>query len=377
MSRQVILPGATIGIVGGGQLGQMLALSAIEMGYHVNILDPNPACPAANIATKFICSEYDSRQGLNLLAKSSDVLTYEFENISAMALNELETPYYLPQGTKLLEMTQSRANEKSFLQELKLPIASFQVITNVKELTQATHEIGYPCVLKTVTGGYDGKGQVVLNSSKDIETAAVLLKQRCVLEEWLTFDREISVIVAGNPQGEYVTFPCGENIHQDNILHQTIVPARITNQLLNQATKIALKIAKASKLVGVLAIEMFVVGQDIYINELAPRPHNSGHYSIEACDFSQFDLHVKGVCGLPLCQPVLLSPVVMTNILGQHVETSVENMLNEPTWHFHFYGKSASNHGRKMGHVTVLTDNIECSLTSLALTHIWHDKGDK
>ncbi|TLG81435.1 5-(carboxyamino)imidazole ribonucleotide synthase [Vagococcus zengguangii] len=376
MNKHVILPGAAIGIIGGGQLGQMLAMSAKEMGYRVNVLDPNEHCPASCLADTFIHCAYDNVCGLTQLANCSDILTYEFENVSAEALKMIDSPNYLPQGTALLEMTQNRVNEKRFLQKLNLLIADFQVVTTVEELDEAVKKIGYPCVLKTATGGYDGKGQVVIKSIDDLAIAATLLKQSCVLEEWLTFDQEISVIVAGNIQGDYVTLPCGENIHQQNILHQTIVPARVSDDICEKASQLALKIAQELQLTGVLAIEMFVVGQQVYVNELAPRPHNSGHYSIEACDFSQFDLHIKGVCGLPLSKPHLLSPVVMTNILGQHLNESLQKMMAYPTWHFHYYGKEQSQIGRKMGHVTILTDDVEKTLAILDETNIWDKKGD-
>ncbi|MGX6962181.1 5-(carboxyamino)imidazole ribonucleotide synthase [Vagococcus xieshaowenii] len=372
MNSQTVLPGSTIGIIGGGQLGQMLAMSAKEMGYRVNVLDPNKYCPAASVANHFIQCAYDDVSGLTELAKKSNLLTYEFENVSASALKDIPISYSLPQGTDLLEITQDRVKEKQFLAQLKLPIASFSVIDTLEDLLDAIEVIGYPCVLKTTRGGYDGKGQVVIKSFADVEMAKGLLIQKCVLEEWLTFDKELSVIVAGNPQGEYVTFPCAENLHHQNILHQTIVPARVCQSVSSQASNLALEVAKKLHLTGVLAIEMFVVGQKVYINELAPRPHNSGHYSIEACDVSQFDLHIKGICGLPLASPNLLSSVVMVNVLGQHLEDSLELMLHHPTWHFHYYGKEQPQFGRKMGHITILSEDITYVLTALKKTTIWN-----
>lgn len=335
----------TIGIIGGGQLGQMLAASAVESGHRVIVLDPTPDCPASLVAEQIV-APYDDAEAVAELSRRSDVVTYEFENVSAETLGEVPNA---PQGTLALETCQDRLAEKSFLEDTGIPIAPYRAVT---DLDAAVQDLGYPCVVKTTRGGYDGKGQVVLRGPEDLEAGRRLVaKAPCVLEQWVPFEREISVIVARNPQGEVVTFPPAENEHKNNILHRSIVPARISAATKNQAEMLAKRIAGAIELVGVMGVEMFVAPSgELYVNELAPRPHNSGHYTIEACDFSQFDLHIRAVTGGALPEPKLLSPAVMTNILGQ----DLADLEPEPDWHLHLYGKAEAKTDRKMGHVTRL-----------------------
>lgn len=368
----MIQPGATLGIIGGGQLGQMIGSAAVSMGFKVIVLDPTPECPASRVAEQIV-AEYDDPDAVFKLAERSDVITYEFENISAQTLGAVTCVSHVPQGTEALEICQDRRAEKRFLDEIGIPIAPYTVVNSAETLNRGVEKIGFPSVLKTTRGGYDGKGQVVLRCDDDLVAARALADlSECVLEAWIDFTEEVSVIVAGNPQGEYVCFPVGENIHVNNILHQTIVPARVSEQLQFEAQQLALRIAKEVHLVGVMGIEMFV-GQagNVVVNELAPRPHNSGHYTIEACSFSQFEGHVRGVCGWPLTKPVLLSPVVMTNILGQHQSAAIEAISTEPGWGFHFYGKSEAKRGRKMGHVTCLTEDTAAVVKEVAASRIW------
>lgn len=347
----------TIGIIGGGQLGQMMAISAIYMGHKVITLDPTADCPASRVS-QIIVADYDDVTALRQLAESCDVLTYEFENVDADALDAVVTAGQLPQGTDLLRISQNRIFEKDFLaNKADVAVAPYRVVTSSLDLENL--DLSKKYVLKTATGGYDGHGQVVIRSEADLEAANKLANSaECVLEEFVPFDLEISVIVSGN--GHDVTvFPVQENIHSNNILSKTIVPARISDTLAQKAKDMAIKIAEQLHLSGTLCVEMFVAGDEILVNEIAPRPHNSGHYSIEACDFSQFDTHILGILGQPLPTINLHSPAVMLNVLGQHMEQAQHYVTKNPSAHLHLYGKLEAKHNRKMGHVTVLTEDAE------------------
>lgn len=370
---KLISPESVIGIVGGGQLGRMMAMSAKSMGYLVGVLDPAEDCPAAQVSDWQIQADYDDKEALKRLAENCDVLTYEFENVDVSALEQVKDDVLLPQGTELLSVTQNRVREKNFLQKEQVLIAPFVEINNFEDLIAGVAKIDFPCVLKTASGGYDGKGQIVLQKDSPLESCSEMIaSSQCVLEAWLDFDKEVSVLVCGNGQNDYVTFPVGENIHRTNILHETIVPADIQTEIAEGSQKIALKIAKALNLSGILAVEMFLAKDGkIYVNELAPRPHNSGHHSIESCSMSQFDLHIRGVCGYPLSSPKLLSSAVMVNILGEHLLPSYDLIAEKPDWHFHYYGKKEAKTGRKMGHVTILTNDTAHTLNEIKATKIW------
>lgn len=369
---QAVLPGSTIGIIGGGQLGQMLASSAVEMGYRVVVLEPTPDCPASRVAEQIVAG-YDDAEAMRLLAERCDVVTYEFENVSALTLGGILEETWIPQGTRALEICQHRLAEKDFLAGSGIPVAPFAAVPDAAALDAAVDAIGFPAVLKTVEGGYDGKGQVVLRGKEDLGRGRALVDQAgCVLEKWIEFALEASVVVAGNPAGQYVCFPAAENIHRNNILHMSIVPARVPAEVAERAKNLALRIAGEIGLVGVLGVEMFVTAEgDIYVNELAPRPHNSGHFTIEACSQSQFDLHIRGVCGLPLAQPQLLSPGVMVNVLGQHLPGTLDAMVEHPDWSVHLYGKADPKRDRKMGHVTLLRGDTAAALDEVRSSGIW------
>ncbi|MEC1524413.1 5-(carboxyamino)imidazole ribonucleotide synthase [Neobacillus niacini] len=373
---KTIFPGQTIGIIGGGQLGRMMALAARAMGYRIAVLDPVEDSPCGQVADYKIIGNYDDLAAISQLADVSDVITYEFENIDAAALEWLCDQAYVPQGKSLLEITQDRVKEKAAIVNAGVQVAPYAVINSVNDLVENCERLGYPVVLKTARGGYDGKGQVVLKNSQDIEKAQVLLEYgQCILEKWISFTKEISVIITRNPNGETAVFPVGENIHQDNILHQTIVPARISKLAEDKAIQSAVQLANAFELVGTLAVEMFLsAGDKIYINELAPRPHNSGHYTIEACETSQFEQHIRAVCNLPLGKTELLKPAVMVNILGEHVQNVLETLTNVPDWKVHLYGKKEAKFKRKMGHVTILCDTVDTVLEDVANSNIWEEK---
>ncbi|AVK63586.1 5-(carboxyamino)imidazole ribonucleotide synthase [Lactobacillus sp. CBA3606] len=367
-SKQPILPPATIGIIGGGQLGQMMALSAKAMGYHVGVLDPTPQAPAAQVADFQITAAYDDQTALLALAKRSAVLTYEFENVDETALKAAQQYAALPQGTQLLHITGNRLNEKQFLHDHGIPVTPFAPVTDQKTLTYARQRVGMPAILKTVTGGYDGHGQVDLNQADLTPAGLALLKQPCILEARQVFRLEVSMMVTRSAAGVVTTFPLVENRHQHHILHTTIAPANVGEKVHASARKIAVSIAQALQLRGVLGIEFFVLPDDtLLVNELAPRPHNSGHYTIEACNISQFEAHIRSICGLPIPAIQQTQAAVMRNLLGADLTIARENLMAHPEWHFHDYGKAVIRPQRKLGHITVLNNDIDQALASLQL----------
>ncbi|WP_321384274.1 5-(carboxyamino)imidazole ribonucleotide synthase [uncultured Enterococcus sp.] len=368
-----VLPGQMIGIVGGGQLGKMMALSAKEMGFRIAVLDPSVDCPAAQVADWHLLAEYNDLEALEELANRSEVVTYEFENVDVDSLIHIQHLVDIPQGTDLLAITQDRLLEKSFLESNNIVIAPYATIVSPTDIQDAIDGIGYPCVLKTTRGGYDGKGQYVLYSPSDLAPSMNLLKDgTCVLEAWIPFEKEISVLVSGNGQGDIETFPVVENIHRNNILHETIAPARVDDEVIEEAQRIAKLIAKEVNLAGTLAVEMFLTNNGgIYVNELAPRPHNSGHYTIEACSFSQFDTHIRGICGWSIPSIELLSDAVMVNVMGDEIYETMDFITEKMNWHFHYYGKSEAKPARKMGHITILTEDIFDTLEEIYQTSIW------
>lgn len=369
-----ILPGKMIGIIGGGQLGRMMAISAKEMGYRIAVLDPTPNSPCGQVADIEITAEFDDLAAIKKLASISDVITYEFENIYYEALRWLEENANLPQGSKLLKITQDRLTEKKAISEAGIEVAPYKFVTSENNLNEAIREIGTPSVLKTCRGGYDGKGQYVIKDDKDLENALSLLDHGpCVLEKWVHFTKEISVIVTRNPAGEVKTFPVAENIHVDNILHQSIVPARISGAVEKDAFEKATHLANRLELVGTLAVEMFVTEEEqIFINELAPRPHNSGHYTMDACETSQFEQHIRGVCNLPLRDTTLLKPVVMVNILGEHVEPILQHIRSSSQGKLHLYGKSEAKVKRKMGHISFVEESVDEALEKINQLNVWN-----
>lgn len=373
--KKTIYPGQTIGIIGGGQLGRMMVLAAKEAGFKVAILDPNMDSPCGQVADIQIVAPFSDMTALEELAEVSDVITYEFENIDYEGLKRLTAIAYVPQGPELVRITQNRITEKSVLLKAEIPIAKYIVATNLKELYEKIDEVGFPCIVKTAFGGYDGKGQIQVHSLEGLKQTESLFEHgACVAEAFVSFTKEISVIVQRNANEETYCLPIGENIHKNHILHETIVPARVSEVVLTQATKAAERIANHLNLIGTLAVEMFVLEDDtIVINELAPRPHNSGHYSIEGCTVSQFHQHIRAICGWPLRTPSLHQPTVMVNILGEHV-MGVSNAISKyPNWSIHLYGKEEAKAKRKMGHVTILTNDINKTLQEIENSGIWSE----
>jgi 5-(carboxyamino)imidazole ribonucleotide synthase len=378
LNKRAILPGATIGIIGGGQLGRMMALSAKAMGYKIAVLDPTPNCPCGQVADVEITGAYDDTEKLMELAEISDVITFEFENISSEALDWLGLHAYIPQGSELLKITQHRVTEKTAIAAAGASVAPYYVVNSEGELSVAVEKLGFPCVLKTARGGYDGKGQLVIRSKEDVfKSLDILNSGPCVLEAWISFEKEISVIITRSVTGEYTFFPVAENVHENNILDKSIVPARISEHAKMQAVKEAEKLVAQLGLVGTLAVEMFWTSEDeILINELAPRPHNSGHFTMDACETSQFEQHIRAICGLPLGSTNLLKPVVMVNILGQHLK-NINNNINALTdWKLHLYGKKDAKENRKMGHINIMRPTVDQALEELPTSTFWSKQSE-
>ncbi len=379
LSNKTILPGATIGIIGGGQLGRMMALAAKAQGFRIAVLEPTADSPCGQVADVEVIGAYDDREAISKLAVLSDVITYEFENIDADTLAWLCEQANVPQGPKLLTITQDRIKEKAAIQLAGVQVAPYEVINSMEDLFLNINAIGFPAVLKTARGGYDGKGQLVIRDQQDLAKGEPLLKHgACVLEQWIPFEKEISAIVTRKLDGETAIFPVAENIHKENILDKTIVPARISQVSQDEAVKLAKKLADSLQLVGTLAVEMFLTSDGtIYINELAPRPHNSGHFSIEACETSQFEQHIRAICNWPLGSTGLLKPAVMVNLLGEHLENLYAEIPTRNDWKIHLYGKKEPKVKRKMGHVTILRDSVEVALEEMENSSIWTTAKEK
>ncbi|TRY23575.1 5-(carboxyamino)imidazole ribonucleotide synthase [Brevibacillus sp. LEMMJ03] len=380
-NRTPIKPGATIGILGGGQLGRMIALAGRAMGYRFVTMDPTEDAPCGQAADRQIVARYDDVDAAMQLAEISDVISYEFENVDACVAKVLESRAYVPQGSRLLRITQNRIREKTAIRELGIPVAPFRVIDTLDSLRAAIGELGLPAVMKTATGGYDGKGQWVLRSEAELAEAYETLSKagtELIVEQFVPFQLELSVIAARNPSGELAVFPAAENVHRENILHLSIVPARVPDDIRQRAEAIARTIAERLDVVGLIAVEMFLTASgELYVNELAPRPHNSGHYTMDACVTSQFEQHVRAVCDLPLGSTELLSPVVMVNILGEHLQPVLDRIGQLPrTAKLHLYGKHESKPKRKMGHLNVLAPSVEEALAQIERLEIWTNKAE-
>jgi 5-(carboxyamino)imidazole ribonucleotide synthase len=355
------LPSKTIGIIGGGQLGRMMALAARYMGYRIAVLDPTPDCPTAQVADHVITAAYDDMNAIKELNDVSEVITYEFENVDLQAAAYLEKEGKLPQGAYALEVTQNRKKEKQLMKKAGLSIADFAIVHNGRECQEALQDFTFPAIIKTCSGGYDGKGQIKLNGEKDVQAAIEFADEKghCIIEKWIPFDKEISVVFTRAQSGEITYFPLAENEHKDHILYKTTAPANVSGTVKEKAIQAAGRLAEEMDIVGTFAIEMFVVGEDIYLNEMAPRPHNSGHYTIEACNISQFAQHIRAICSLPLANTELLLPAAMVNILGEDMEGTLKVMQEQPEAFVHLYGKAEAKTKRKMGHVTFLGQTEE------------------
>jgi len=347
---------ATIGIVGGGQLGRMSAMAAARLGYRCHILTPEHASPAALVAAGSTIGDYEDPQVLRAFADAVDVVTFEFENVSAYGLDLLASLRPVRPAPAILRISQDRVAEKSFLRQAGVATASWLPVASRAELEAAVMQIGLPALLKTTRLGYDGKGQMLLRRADDLDAAwERLLPRPLILEGLVDFACEISVIVARGLDGTTVAFDAVENRHRDHILDLTLAPARVAPEVAGTADAIARRVAAALDLVGVLAVEMFVDRDGkVLANEIAPRPHNSGHWTIEACPASQFEMHVRAVTGLPLPPAARHSDAVMKNLVGPEETALWPQIVATPGLIPHLYGKAEARPGRKMGHVTHL-----------------------
>jgi 5-(carboxyamino)imidazole ribonucleotide synthase len=354
-------PGSTVGILGGGQLGRMFGIAARRMGYRVHAFEPHPDSPAGQISDVEVNAAYTDSQALKRFAREVDVISFEFENIPLSAIREVAGIRPLRPRGEVLHICQNREREKGFLLKHGFPHAPFAVVESQGGLRAALAAIGTPSVLKTADFGYDGKGQLKLDGEIDLErTWERFHSARGVLEKWIPFQSELSVIVARDLEGRMVAFPPSENLHRRHILDISIIPGRFPSAVGEAAVRLASEVAASLDVVGLLAVEFFLTTDGrLLVNELAPRPHNSGHYTFDACVTSQFEQQLRAVCGLPLGATDLLSPVVMWNLLGhlwKRGEPNWKAILSEPRAKLHLYGKAEARPGRKMGHVTVLSD---------------------
>jgi 5-(carboxyamino)imidazole ribonucleotide synthase len=352
---QGIAPGGTIGILGGGQLGRMTAMAAARLGYRCHIYCPDKDAPASHVAHATTIAAYDDLAALERFAQAVDVVTFEFENVPASAGEKLAQWKPTRPDPRVLHLTQQRLREKNFLSSINVPVARYLEVAHREALPQAVQALGRPCVLKSASFGYDGKGQVRIDPETDLGPVWQQMGgELAILESFVDFQREISVVIARGHDGAMEMYVPVENQHRNHILDTTIAPARITQAVAVKAEAIARHIAQEIKLVGLLAVEMFVTRDgDVLVNELAPRPHNSGHWTIDACNTSQFEQFVRAVCGLPLGSPERHSDAVMKNLIGDEVR-DWRQILHEPAAKLHLYGKAEIRPGRKMGHVTRL-----------------------
>ncbi|HEY4299598.1 MAG TPA: 5-(carboxyamino)imidazole ribonucleotide synthase [Candidatus Didemnitutus sp.] len=360
-------PGKTIGILGGGQLGRMLAQAAARLGYRVQVYEPQVGCPAGQVVAKEVNAPYEDLAALSAFARECDVVTYEFENVPAAPLHAIEHLTRLHPHWSILETAQNRSREKRWLRDQGFPHARFVEVAPGGDLSAAIAEVGFPAIAKTADFGYDGKGQFKVRTPDDLAAAVGrFAEQAVVVEQFVDFAVEVSAVVARSESAAVRVFPVAENIHRNHILDFSVVPARVAPAVLAQAEKLARLVAERINLVGVLGVEFFVTRDGaVLINELAPRTHNSGHYTIDACVTSQFEQQVRAICGLPLGAVTLLSPVVMANILGDAWaagEPHWADLLAQPSVRLHLYGKSEPRPGRKMGHFTVTARDADLAL---------------
>lgn len=363
----MIRPGAMLGMLGGGQLGRFFTFAAQDLGYRVTVLDPDPGSPAGAVADVHLRAAYDDPTALDRLAGDCAAVSVEFENVPAASLRRLADRTRVQPGAEVLAITQNRIREKRFLSEAGLPVAPYRSVRSRAEAAAAFESLGAPCLLKRADFGYDGKGQAGCDSAEQAREAFESLGAGpCVLERRVDLALELSVVLARDDGGETVSFPVAENRHQRGILARTVVPARIEAGVAREAEALARRVAGALDYRGVAAVELFVERDGaLLVNEIAPRPHNSGHYSLDACVTSQFEQQVRTLCGLPLGETRLLAAAAMVNLLGERWaggEPAWERVLATPGARLHLYGKREARPGRKMGHFCVLAGDAEGAL---------------
>ena len=361
-----------LGIVGGGQLGKMMAFEAKRMFMKVIILDPSKDCPASSLADKLIIGDFSDAQKIYDLSSEVDIITYEIELANATALNNLEESGFLVHPSpKTLSIIQNKYRQKKFLRENNITVPDFELVSSEEQLMYYCSNSGFPVLLKACEDSYDGRGNYLIRSENEISKALIYFSGRqCMVEKFVNFKKEISIMVARNLSGNISYFPIAENIHENHILKTSIIPARISKETEGKAIDLAIMTMKSLKGSGIFGIEMFVDEEDnVLINEIAPRPHNSGHYSIEACSISQFEQHIRAILDYTLLQPTLLSDAVMINILGPDNYTGpyeiagIDELFAIPGAKIHIYGKLETKPNRKLGHVTIVSNNLDPLLT--------------
>ncbi|MBE2179426.1 MAG: 5-(carboxyamino)imidazole ribonucleotide synthase [Chthoniobacterales bacterium] len=362
-----VLPGGSVGLLGGGQLGRMFGIAARRLGYRVHTFAPSSDSPAGQISDVEVSAPYEDLDRLAEFAQDVDVVTFEFENIPSASLELVENLRPVHPRPEVLRICQNRAREKEFLTRKGFPCARHSLVKSAAEAAASAAMMGFPAVLKSADFGYDGKGQAKLRSAAEAAEAWERLDApAAVIEEWVDFRCEISVVCARDLSGKVETFPVSENLHRDHILERSVVPARVDPGIAREAQRLAVDLARALDVVGLLAVEFFVRRDgSLLVNELAPRPHNSGHFTFDACATSQFEQQLRAVCGLALGSPRLLSPVVMVNVLGDAWvggEPDWAALLSDPDVKLHLYGKSEALPRRKMGHFCVLKPSVEEAL---------------
>lgn len=371
MTAEFIKPGETLGVMGGGQLGRMFAVAASRLGYKVIVYAADKGCPASQVASRTIIADYDDTDKLAEFAGLVSVVTLEFENIPCQAVKTIEKTTPVRPGSKVLYIAQNRLREKNFLAENGFPHVPYQAVRTVSALKKRLGEGNLPLVLKTAGFGYDGKGQQILNSIDDADAAFKLLKgQEAIAEDFVLLDRELSVIGARGLNGQFKAFGPVENKHENHILDVSCIPPRgVYPSVANKAVDITRSVMEALDVTGLLCVEFFLDETgELLINEIAPRPHNSGHYSIDACQVSQFEQQVRAISGLPLGDTACLKPAAMANILGdlwQSGEPDWQQLLRYEGVNLHLYGKDRPARGRKMGHLTCLADSAEAALETV------------
>lgn len=364
----MIQPGATLGLLGGGQLGRMFTQAAQRMGFEVYVLDPDPESPAGRIAARHLRAPYTDAAALAELGRASRAVTTEFENVPAESLAALRAFCPVRPGPEAVQLTQDRLTEKRFARAHGLETAEFCPVLSEADCEPALAAVGSPALIKTARLGYDGKGQAAVDTAEEVRAAFRRFgAQPCILEQRVKFDLEISVVLARGEDGRLVPFPVAENRHQSGILDTTVAPARIPADLGRKALEAAGVLATAMQYVGTMAVEFFVAGGRLLVNELAPRPHNSGHYTLDGCATDQFEQQVRALAGLPLGEAALLTPAAMVNLLGdlwRDREPRWDQALTDPRIHLHLYGKLEPRPGRKMGHITALAPTPDEALAA-------------
>lgn len=364
----MILPGATLGLLGGGQLGRLFVLAAREAGYRVKVLDPDPESPAGAVSDEHICADYRDESALARLANECSAVTTEFENIPAESMRFLARHIPVHPSADAVATAQDRLLEKRFLRKMGLPTAHFAEVRSADDIPGVIKALEFPAVLKRAHFGYDGKGQIRLAESAELASAYEALGEvPCVIEELVELACEVSVVLVRAENGEMVCYPVAENEHRNGILAVSTVPAQIDDEVSRNAIAMARCIADGLDYCGVLAVEFFLTRSgDLLVNEIAPRPHNSGHYTVDACICSQFEQQLRALCGLPLGETRLLSPVSMVNLLGDRWSQGIprwEQVYAIPGARLHLYGKRETRPGRKMGHVCVLAESRESAVS--------------